>query len=65
MSETVVLGIGNILLSDEGLGVRLVEELQKRGKLPRSVGLGQSGHGFTFSTMQGSAGQADPFVRLR
>ena len=39
MSETVVLGIGNILLSDEGLGVRLVEELQKRGKLPPCVKL--------------------------
>ncbi|MEJ5338218.1 MAG: HyaD/HybD family hydrogenase maturation endopeptidase [Aquificaceae bacterium] len=27
--KTLVLGVGNILLSDEGLGVRVVEELRK------------------------------------
>ena len=32
----LVLGVGNILLSDEGVGVRVVEELQKRS-LPRCV----------------------------
>ncbi len=33
----VVLGIGNILLSDEGIGVRAVEELQRRFHLPETV----------------------------
>jgi len=32
-----VLGIGNILLSDEGLGVRVVEELQRRYEFPQNV----------------------------
>ncbi|AAC06858.1 HyaD/HybD family hydrogenase maturation endopeptidase [Aquifex aeolicus] len=32
-----VLGIGNILLSDEGLGVRTVEELQRRYEFPENV----------------------------
>lgn len=32
----LVLGVGNILLSDEGVGVRVVEELQKR-RLPECV----------------------------
>jgi hydrogenase maturation protease len=29
-APVLVLGVGNILLSDEGVGVRVVEELQKR-----------------------------------
>lgn len=29
-----VIGVGNILLSDEGIGVHLVNELDKRGALP-------------------------------
>jgi Ni,Fe-hydrogenase maturation factor len=29
--RTVVLGLGNILLGDEGVGVRVVEELERRG----------------------------------
>lgn len=33
----VVLGIGNILLSDEGVGVRTVEELARRYDLPPEV----------------------------
>jgi hydrogenase maturation protease len=32
--RTVVLGLGNILLGDEGVGVRVVEELERRGGLP-------------------------------
>jgi hydrogenase maturation protease len=32
--RTVVLGLGNILLGDEGVGVRVVEELQRSGGLP-------------------------------
>ncbi len=34
--RTVILGIGNILLSDEGVGVRIVEELKKLD-LPKKV----------------------------
>ncbi len=33
----VVLGVGNILLRDEGVGVRVVEELQRRYVLPEQV----------------------------
>ncbi len=33
----VVLGIGNILLRDEGIGVRVVEELERRYRLPENV----------------------------
>ncbi len=33
----VVLGIGNVLLSDEGVGVHAVEALQARYRLPDSV----------------------------
>ncbi|MBP1658928.1 MAG: hybD [Candidatus Aminicenantes bacterium] len=32
--RTVVLGLGNILLGDEGVGVRVVEELERGGGLP-------------------------------
>ena len=33
-SENLVLGLGNILLKDDGIGVRLVRELQKKGIPP-------------------------------
>lgn len=33
----VVLGVGNILLSDEGIGVRAVEELARRYAIPDEV----------------------------
>ena len=33
----VVLGIGNIILTDEGVGVRAVEALQRRYRLPDDV----------------------------
>lgn len=33
----VVLGIGNILLTDEGVGVRVVDELARRYRLPPEV----------------------------
>ncbi len=33
----VVLGVGNILLKDEGVGVRVIEELQRQYTLPESV----------------------------
>ncbi|MCF8167840.1 MAG: HyaD/HybD family hydrogenase maturation endopeptidase [Rhodoferax sp.] len=32
--RVVVLGIGNILLSDEGVGVRVIERLEQRYRLP-------------------------------
>ncbi|MDD2662637.1 MAG: HyaD/HybD family hydrogenase maturation endopeptidase [Dechloromonas sp.] len=35
----VILGIGNILLTDEGVGVRVVEALAARGGLPSGVEL--------------------------
>lgn len=34
MSGTLVLGIGNIFLSDEAVGVRVIEALQQRFNLP-------------------------------
>ena len=36
MKRVVVVGVGNILLGDEGFGVRVVEELRKH-KLPENV----------------------------
>ncbi len=36
-ARAVVLGIGNILLSDEGVGVRAVEALRQRFELPADV----------------------------
>ncbi len=35
--NVLVLGAGNILLSDEGIGVRVVEALQRRHRLPEGV----------------------------
>ena len=35
--SVVVIGLGNVLLSDEGLGVRAVERLQQHYILPDSV----------------------------
>lgn len=35
--NVLVLGVGNILLSDEGVGVRVVEALQERHSLPDGV----------------------------
>lgn len=35
--RVVVLGIGNILLSDEGVGVRVIERLEQRWCLPAEV----------------------------
>jgi hydrogenase maturation protease len=37
MDKTLVLGIGNLLLSDEGLGIHVVRRLQERTQLPDSV----------------------------
>lgn len=35
--DVLILGIGNILLKDEGVGVRAVEALEKRYLMPESV----------------------------
>ena len=37
--SVLVLGVGNILLKDEGIGVRVIEELEKRYDFPESVEL--------------------------
>lgn len=44
-SETniLVLGIGNILLSDEGAGVRVIEQLQKQYQIPESIDVTDGG----------------------
>lgn len=39
VKPVLVLGLGNILLSDEGVGVRVVERLQQHYHLPTSVEL--------------------------
>lgn len=35
--KTVVLGLGNLLLQDEGVGVRAIERLQARDDIPEDV----------------------------
>jgi hydrogenase maturation protease len=37
MAETLVLGLGNILLSDEGVGVRVIERLLAQYDFPEEV----------------------------
>ena len=37
VAETLVLGLGNILLGDEGLGVRVVERLLEQYGFPEGV----------------------------
>jgi hydrogenase maturation protease len=37
MGETLVLGLGNVLLGDEGVGVRVVERLLERYDFPEGV----------------------------
>ena len=37
MHKTLVLGLGNILLGDDGVGVRVVERLQSRCRFPADV----------------------------
>jgi len=43
MERIIVLGVGNILLRDEGIGVRVVEELQRRYSFPENVRLVDGG----------------------
>lgn len=37
MEKIVILGVGNILMQDEGFGVRVVEELTRRYRFPDNV----------------------------
>ena len=37
MTETLVLGLGNILLGDEGVGVRVIERLLEQVEFPEEV----------------------------
>jgi hydrogenase maturation protease len=37
MAETLVLGLGNILLGDEGVGVRVVERMLERYAFPEEI----------------------------
>jgi hydrogenase maturation protease len=37
MADTLVLGLGNILLSDEGIGVRVIEHLLEQYDFPEGV----------------------------
>jgi hydrogenase maturation protease len=37
MKQTTILGIGNILLQDEGFGVRVIEEINRRYRFPDHV----------------------------
>ena len=39
MKETLIVGLGNILLGDEGVGVRLIEELENRFIMPARLSL--------------------------
>ena len=41
--QCLILGLGNILLGDEGLGIRAVEALEKRYKLPPHLSLMDGG----------------------
>ncbi|GFH63469.1 MAG: hydrogenase maturation protease, partial [Candidatus Desulfovibrio kirbyi] len=41
--NVLILGVGNILLTDEGFGVRAVEYLQSRYQWPASVRLMDGG----------------------
>ena len=37
MSKTLILGVGNLLLSDDGVGVRVIHKLQEEHTLPAEV----------------------------
>ncbi len=42
MKKVAVVGLGNILMGDDGFGVRVIEELEKTENLPGSVTLVQA-----------------------
>ena len=37
LKKILVMGVGSILMTDEGIGIRAVEELQKRYRFPENV----------------------------
>jgi hydrogenase maturation protease len=41
--KTIVLGVGNVLLKDEGVGIRAVQELERRYEFPEKVALVDGG----------------------
>jgi hydrogenase maturation protease len=41
--DTVVIGLGNVVLSDDGLGVHAVQRMQERSELPEGVELVEGG----------------------
>ena len=43
IDHVMILGVGNLLFSDEGFGVRVVEELEKRYTFPENVSLVDGG----------------------
>ena len=72
--KTLVLGLGNILLQDEGLGVRVVEQLAARYELPPDVevldggtlGSGEMAQGQNgFGGALGGDGELAGRIRLR
>ena len=42
--KVVIIGVGNLLLMDEGIGVHVINELEKQ-KLPQNVGIYDGGTG--------------------
>ncbi|MFQ5605286.1 MAG: HyaD/HybD family hydrogenase maturation endopeptidase [bacterium] len=45
LKKVTIIGIGNILLTDEGVGVRVIEELQQNFSFPPNVQLYDGGTG--------------------
>jgi hydrogenase maturation protease len=45
MKRITILGVGNILLTDEGVGVRVIEELERNFSFPSNVNLYDGGTG--------------------
>ena len=41
--QVMVLGVGNLLFSDEGFGIRVVEELERRYTFPDNVSIVDGG----------------------
>lgn len=48
MAKVLILGLGNILLRDEGLGVKLLQEMEKEFLFPEEVILHDGGTGAFF-----------------
>ena len=66
-AENVVLGIGNIILSDEGFGVRVVEYLEKNFRLKNHFAQKISAHEVGIQdvlTMLELSGKKIPHVEL-